>query len=251
MPKSPPTHNIFVVSFYTKTTLLLTEQQAFARDFGDSNLVVSETLNRLFTPLHFMKKAILPEKPSLTIPFGRHSYGPQPELLGFMPWLAKIARGSRVGNFCALSSGIKFSFLGKHNYRWVSTYPFYNFFDAWEFEDKVWHKGVPDETAIEAQPIIIENDVWVASNVLIKEGIRVGNGAVIAMGSLVTKDVPPYALVGGNPAKVIKFRFTKEQIAALETIAWWNWTDKEIKKAVPLLLSEDVEALISYAKNRT
>lgn len=213
-------------------------------------MVVSETLNRLRLPFYVLKKTVFPDKPPLTIPFGRHSYGPQPELLGFMPWLAKKARGSRVGNFCALSSGVKFSFLGKHNYNWVSTYPFYDFFDAWGFETDVWHKGAPDEGAIEAKPIIIENDVWIASNVLIKEGVRVGNGAVVAMGSLVTKDVPPYALVGGNPAKVIKYRFTDQQISALQAAAWWNWPDGEIKKVVPLLLCEDVEALISYAKNR-
>ena len=197
-----------------------------------------------------VKKIVVPQKPPFTIPFGRHSYGPQPELLGFMPWLAKKARGSRVGNFCALSSAVKFSFLGKHNYSWVSTYPFYDFYDKWSFEDKAWRKGVVDEDTIEAKPIIIENDVWVTSNVLIKEGVRVGNGAVIAMGSLVTKDVPPYALVGGNPAKVIKFRFTETQIVDLQAIAWWNWADDEIKKILPLLLSENVDALIDYAKNR-
>jgi tetrahydrodipicolinate N-succinyltransferase len=110
--------------------------------------------------------------------------------------------------------------------------------------------GKPDENRIQAKPIIIENDVWVASNVLIKEGVRVGNGAVIAMGSLVTKDVPPYALVGGNPAKVIKFRFTEKQIDELQDLAWWNWPDNEIKKIVPMLLSEDADALIRYAKNK-
>jgi acetyltransferase-like isoleucine patch superfamily enzyme len=201
-------------------------------------------------PPKFIKRNIVPPKSTLTIPYGRHSYGPQPELLGFMPWLAKLAMGSRVGNFCALSSGVKFSFLGKHNYNWVSTYPFYDFYSVWQFEDEVWHMGKPDENRIQAKPIIIENDVWVASNVLIKEGVRVGNGAVIAMGSLVTKDVPPYALVGGNPAKVIKFRFTEKQIDELQDLAWWNWPDNEIKKIVPMLLSEDADALIRYAKNK-
>ena len=201
-------------------------------------------------PLNFIKRTMVPQKPPFTIPFGRHSYGPQPEILGFMPWLAQKAKGSRVGNFCALSDGLKFSFLGKHYYNWVSIYPFYDFYDVWQFEDEVWHKGKPDAKEIKAEPIIIENDVWVASNVTIKEGVRVGNGAVVAMGSLVTKDVPPYALVGGNPAKIIKFRFTEGQIEELQSLAWWNWTDAEIKKIVPMLLSEDVDSLINYAKNR-
>ncbi len=198
-----------------------------------------------------MKRAFsTPKPPPVTIPFGRHSYGPQLELLGFMPFLAKKAKGSRVGNFCSLSAGTKLSFFGKHNYKWVSTYPFYNFFETWRCETDIWHKGVADAEKIEATPIIIENDVWVAANVTIKEGVTVGNGAVIAMGSMVTKDVPPYALVGGNPAKVIKFRFSPEQIAALEMIAWWNWSDSEIRKIVPLLLSGDVDSLVDYAKRQ-
>jgi acetyltransferase-like isoleucine patch superfamily enzyme len=210
----------------------------------------SKRLNQLLSPFFVLKKAVFPEKPLLTIPFGRHSYGPQPQLLGFMPWLARKARGSSVGNFCSLSDGVVFSFLGKHNYEWVSTYPFYDFFEVWGFEDKFWRRGVPDEKQIEATPIIIENDVWVASNVVFKEGVKVCNGAVVAMGSLVTKDVPAYALVGGNPARVIKYRFPQEQIDTLQEIAWWNWTDRKIKKVLPLLLSEDVEALIRYSKKQ-
>lgn len=210
----------------------------------------SKRLNHLLSPFFVLKKTVFTDKPPLTIPFGRHSYGPQPELLGSMPWLAKKARGSKVGNFCSLSDGIKFSFLGKHNYKWVTTYPFYDFYNSWGFENELWHKGKPDEDKIEASPIVIENDVWVASNVVFKEGVIVHNGAVVAMGSLVTKDVPAYALVGGNPAKVIKYRFTPDQIAALLEIEWWNWSDREIKKVLPLLLSEDVDDLIRYVKNK-
>jgi acetyltransferase-like isoleucine patch superfamily enzyme len=204
----------------------------------------------LLSPVFFLKKTVFPENSPLTIPFGRHSYGPQPILLGSMPWLARKARGSRIGNFCSISDGVTFSFLGKHNYAWVSTYPFYDFYDFWGFEDKLWQKGKPDKEKIEATPIIIENDVWVAANVVFKEGVVVHNGAVVAMGSLVTKDVPAYALVGGNPAKVIKYRFTQDHIDALQEIAWWNWPDEEIKKILPFLLSEDVEALIRYSKNQ-
>jgi len=208
----------------------------------------SKRLNHALSPFVVITKTVLPDKPPLIIPFGRHSYGPQPELLGSMPWIAKKARGSRVGNFCSLSEGVKFSFLGKHNYKWVSTYPFYDFYDSWGFEDTLWKNGKPDEEKIEAAPIIIENDVWVALNVVFKEGVVVHDGAVVAMGSLVTKDVPAYALVGGNPARVIKYRFTQEQIKALEKIAWWNWPDMEIKKILPLLLSDDVDGLIKYSK---
>jgi acetyltransferase-like isoleucine patch superfamily enzyme len=187
----------------------------------------------------------------ILIPYGRNSYGPQPELLGAMPWLLKKAQGSRIGNFCSISHGLRFSFLGKHNYQWVTTYPFYDLYEKWKFDiPPLWHKGIPDIAKIEPTPIIVENDVWIATNVTIKEGVRIGNGAVVAMGSLVIKDVPPYSLVGGNPAKVIKFRFSEKQIEELLKIAWWNWNDEEVVRVLPLLLSQDIDTFIDAAKNR-
>lgn len=146
--------------------------------------------------------------------------------------------------------GVKFTFLGRHNYEWVSTYPFYAFYDKWKFNDTHYHNGDIDDAKIPPAPIIIENDVWIATNVTIMENVRIGNGAVVAMESLVTKDVPPYALVGGNPARIIKYRFSKEQIGELLKIAWWNWEDKDIKEVLPLLLSEDVDQFIKVAKNK-
>jgi virginiamycin A acetyltransferase len=188
------------------------------------------------------------KKKRIVIPYGRQTYGPQPILLGYMPWLAIKAQGSKIGNFCSLGSNLKFSFLGKHNYRNVSTYPFYDFYNKWGFNTSTWNEGKPDTNKIEPQPIIIENDVWIANNVTIKEGVRICSGAAIAMESVVTKDVPPYALVGGNPAKIIKYRFNEQQIDDLLKIAWWNWPDSKIKQMIPLILSEDIEAFIKMAK---
>jgi virginiamycin A acetyltransferase len=84
--------------------------------------------------------------------------------------------------------------------------------------------------------------------VTIKEGVRICSGAAIAMESVVTRDAPPYALVGGNPAKVIKYRFIEQQIDALLKIAWWNWSDSKIKKMIPLILSQDVDSFIKTAQ---
>jgi hypothetical protein len=92
--------------------------------------------------------------------------------------------------------------------------------------------------------------VWIAANVTVKEGITIGNGAVVAMESLVTKDVPPYAVVGGCPARIIKYRFSPKQIEELLEIAWWNWTDEEILDFVPLLMSDDIDAFIVAAKEK-
>jgi hypothetical protein len=96
--------------------------------------------------------------------------------------------------------------------------------------------------------IVIGNDVWVTFGSYVLSGVTIGDGAVVATGGVVTKDVPPYAIVGGNPAKVIRYRFSEEQIAALLEIKWWDWTDEEIIEATPWLASEDIDAFIEYAR---
>jgi acetyltransferase-like isoleucine patch superfamily enzyme len=184
------------------------------------------------------------------VPYGKHSYGPQPKIIGFMPWVLLKARGSKVGNFCSIAQGLRFIFLGKHNAEWVSTYPFDAFYEKWKV-NTLWHQnGVIDSSRIKPNPIIIENDVWIENNAAIKEGVRIGSGAIVAMESLVTTDVPPYAIVGGNPARIIKYRFSKEQIRDMLEIEWWNWDDTEITKLVPLMLSENIEEFINIAKKK-
>jgi carbonic anhydrase/acetyltransferase-like protein (isoleucine patch superfamily) len=95
--------------------------------------------------------------------------------------------------------------------------------------------------------ILIGSDVWVTFGSYVLSGVTIGDGAVVATGSVVTKDVPPYAIVGGNPAKLIRLRHSEEQIAELLEIRWWDWPEEEIRKAVPYLASEDVDAFIEYA----
>jgi len=183
------------------------------------------------------------------VPYGRHSYGPQPEMVGDLRIILQKARGTKVGNFCSIAPGLKFTFLGRRRLEWVSTYPFYGFYDQWKTSwPPIYQNGAMNYAQIPPNPIIIENDVWMASNVTVKEGVRISNGAVVAMDSLVIKDVPPYAFVGGRPARIIKYRFSKEQIEDLLRIAWWNWTDTDIMQAVPLLLSDDIDSFIKMAK---
>lgn len=92
--------------------------------------------------------------------------------------------------------------------------------------------------------IIVENDVWIGATSTIMSGIKISNGAVVAGGSVVTKDVPPYAIVAGNPAKVVKYRFTEEQIEKLLKISWWNWEEQKIKENSMLLWSDDIDEFI-------
>lgn len=173
----------------------------------------------------------------IVIPRGRHTYGPQPEIVG--PWTtaAQLVGGSRIGSFCSIAPGLKFIFRDKHPVNWVSTYPF----------RIKWDMDVPFDSRPLQAPIIIGNDVWIATDVSMMQGVTVGHGAVIAQGSFVTRDIPPYAIVGGHPAKVIRYRFSDEQIAELLKIAWWDWDDEAIRQAVPLMVCEDIDAFIRYA----
>jgi virginiamycin A acetyltransferase len=95
--------------------------------------------------------------------------------------------------------------------------------------------------------VIIGNDVWIGANVTIMSGVTIGDGAVIANNSHVVKNVEPYSLVGGNPAKLIKYRFTPEQIEKLLKIKWWYWDDKKINKFTPLLCNDNIDKFINSA----
>ncbi|GAB3907508.1 Vat family streptogramin A O-acetyltransferase [Mucilaginibacter boryungensis] len=146
-----------------------------------------------------------------------------------------------IGKFCALASGVKFIMNGaNHQIDPISTFPFAIFENGWEkinegvnLAKKYPHKG----------DTIIGNDVWIGFESTLMPGIKVGNGAVIASKSVVTKDVPDYAIVGGNPAKVIRMRFDEATIARLLHIAWWDWPADKITEHLSIINSVDVDAL--------
>lgn len=164
------------------------------------------------------------------IPRGKHTYGPEPKLIG----VPEIAAGSSIGKFCSIAENLQFIVRGAHMIDWVTTYPF----------QAVWGMDVPLHDLPSCSPITIGNDVWIAANVKIKQGVTIGDGAILATECFVTKDVPPYAMVGGNPAKIIKYRFTEKQIKDLLEIKWWNWDDQRIKESVPLLVQRDIDKFI-------
>jgi len=174
------------------------------------------------------------KKQSLIVPRGKHTYGPDPRIIGH----PSIGVGSKIGNFCSIAGGLQFIFRGKHMVKWVSTYP---------FREK-WEMDVPLNDLPPHFPIVIGNDVWIAANVRIMQGATIGDGAVIATESLVTRDVPPYAMVGGHPAEIIRYRFSKNQIEHLLKIGWWFWDDQAIRKIVPFLVSNDVDRFIEIAE---
>lgn len=142
-----------------------------------------------------------------------------------------------LGKFCSIADGVTIYAGGEHNYNWISTYNFYNKF------------GTKSCTTSKGK-VIIGNDVWLADGVLVLSGVTIGDGAVVAARSVVTKDVKPYEIVGGNPAKHIKFRFTEEQINALLKIKWWDWNIEKIKSNFELILSPNIDEFILKHKEK-
>lgn len=145
-----------------------------------------------------------------------------------------------VGKYSSLAHDLHLYIGINHDYRRVSTYPFdSNILTEW------WGENTslpPPAGKHNHKQIIIGNDVWIGANVTIMGGVHIGNGAVVAASSVVTKDVPPYAIVGGNPAVVIKYRFKPEIIEGLQRLRWWNWSKEKIKAALPEMA--DVETFL-------
>ena len=131
---------------------------------------------------------------------------------------------------------------GQHAIKHVASYPL-------RIHMKLEGAGKDGNPAVRGD-IVIGSDVWVTFGSYVLSGVTIGDGAVVATGGVVTKDIPPYTIVGGNPAKIIKYRFSEEQIAALLEIKWWDWPEDEIREAVPYLANEDVDAFIAYAREK-
>ncbi len=145
-----------------------------------------------------------------------------------------------IGKFCAIANKVTFIMNGaNHPLNGVSTYPFYIFGNGWESA-----APKPGELPYKGDTQI-GNDVWIGYDTTIMPGVTVGNGAIIASKSVVTKDVPAYAVVAGNPAKVLKMRFDDETIARLESLGWWDWPIESITKALPAITQGNIDALVA------
>ncbi|MBD2328712.1 CatB-related O-acetyltransferase [Alkalinema sp. FACHB-956] len=150
-----------------------------------------------------------------------------------------------IGKFCAIATGVKFIMNGaNHKLDSISTYPFPIFGQGWElYLDQMLNLPSRGDT-------VIGNDVWIGYESVIMPGVQIGDGAVIAAKSVVVKEVPPYTIVGGNPARPIRQRFSEAEVAKLLEIRWWDWDIETITQALPLLLSQQIDALYTIAQAR-
>lgn len=148
-----------------------------------------------------------------------------------------------IGKFCSIACSAKFLFnCANHTLKSLSTYTFPLFYEDWDLKKSdvvtAWdNKG----------DIVIGNDVWIGYEAVIMAGVHIGNGAIIATRAVVTKDVPPYTIVGGIPAKPIRKRFTDDTIQKLEALQWWNWSFEKIKQSLPNLTSGDIDGLLTLS----
>jgi virginiamycin A acetyltransferase len=143
-----------------------------------------------------------------------------------------------IGKFCAIAAETRFIMTGDHKLDAISTYPFPIFGHGWEDAFNVFDLPVKGN-------IVVGNDVWFGYDSLIKNGVTIGNGAIIAARAVVVKDVPAYSIVAGNPAKVVKMRFDDTTIDRLQKIAWWDWEIGKINKNLKLICNLDVDQLES------
>lgn len=163
---------------------------------------------------------------------GEHSYGAP-----LVRWWGEPANLT-IGRYCSIADDIEIFLGGNHRVDWMTTFPFPVFSRTWPEARR--NTGHPDSRG----DVLIGNDVWLGSGCTILSGVTIGNGAVVAARAVVTRDVPDYAIVAGNPARTVKMRFNAKQVDQLLEIAWWNWNQDKIRSEIPCLLSNDIDGFL-------
>ncbi len=147
-----------------------------------------------------------------------------------------------IGAFCSIGPRTMFG-CGEHPVDRVSSSPAF-----YSTRKQCGITFAKTDSFVERKAISVGNDVWIGANVFVRDGVTIGDGAVIAAGAVVSKDVPPYAIVGGVPAKLIRSRYSKEMIASLREVAWWNWSDSRLREAQCLIAGSDVDEFLRWAE---
>lgn len=151
-----------------------------------------------------------------------------------------------IGKFCSIACGTKFLFnCANHTLKSLSTYTFPLFYEEWELE-----KSNITTTWDNKGDIVIGNDVWIGYEAVIMAGVHIGDGAIIATRAVVTKDVPPYTIVGGTPAKEIRKRFDAEVIQQLLILKWWDWSNDKIRQCLPYIAEGKINELLATKRDK-
>lgn len=144
----------------------------------------------------------------------------------------------KIGKFCSIACGVKFLMnSANHSLNSLSTYPFPIFYEEWS------HGMSPKKAWDNKGNIVIGNDVWIGYEAIILAGVTIGDGAIIGTRAVVTKDVPPYTIVGGIPAKAIRLRFPKKDIEQLLELKWWDWSIEKISENLLAIQQGDLSSL--------
>lgn len=161
---------------------------------------------------------------------GDHTYG--------KPRVVSWGEGTslRIGKYCSIGTNVTIFLGSEHRTDWVSTYPFPFF---WKEAGSI--SGHPSTRG----DVVIGNDVWIGFGSTILSGVTIGDGAAVGACSVVTRDVPPYAIAAGNPARVFRYRFDEETIRKLLQIKWWDWPDEKVKENVYSICSDSIQPFIT------
>ena len=174
---------------------------------------------------------------------GEYSYG-SPQIHYWKNLRARLV----IGRFCSIAGGVNLFMGGNHRSAWTTTYPFAVVLES----TPIWTDSVPlppaDEYELTGGDITIGNDVWIGQSATILSGVTIGDGAIIGAHAVVTKDVPAYGIVAGNPARLQKKRFDENTIGRLLRLAWWNWSIDAIRDAAPLMSMENVQAFLDHSE---
>lgn len=146
-----------------------------------------------------------------------------------------------IGSFCSIGSGASFIMAGNQGHRpdWISAFPFYYMDDEEAFAES-------RDGYLSAGDTVVGNDVWIGAEAMIMPGIHIGDGAIIGSRALISKDVEPYSVVAGNPAREIRKRFDKREVDFLLEMRWWDWEMDKIAAAMPIFSSADIDALYRF-----
>jgi chloramphenicol O-acetyltransferase type B len=172
-------------------------------------------LRRLRTALGFRKEKPGERWPVENVTWGRHTYGIKRSSIFGLNDSVTI----KIGSFCSIGKEVLFLARASHPLHTASTFPMRSF-------------GRKDDELTSKGPTIVGHDVWIGQRAIVMSGVTIGDGAVVGAGAIVTKDVAPYAIVGGNPARLIRYRFNSNIMAELQGIRWWDWPDEFIEQNV-------------------